>query len=140
ISADDTIERAARLMEENDCGCIPVTGRDRDEVIGVVTDRDIAVRAVGHGRSTGTAVRDVMTPSPLCCSPVASVEEVEQLMADRQVRRVVVVDDADCPVGMIAQADLARAAEEHRGISSEELAYVVERISEYPREDMPRER
>jgi CBS domain-containing protein len=131
----DPIERAALLMEQNDCGCIPIVeSADSSCVVGVITDRDIAVRGVGHGIAANTAVRDVMTASPFCCTAEADVHEVEQIMADRQVRRVVVVDDAGCCVGMVAQADLARAAERNTDITDDEFAHVVERISEPARQ------
>lgn len=127
----DTIGRAAQLMEQNDCGCIPVLhASDDSRVVGVITDRDIAVRGVAHDRSSDTEVRDLMTSSPCCCSADADVSEVERLMADRQVRRVVVVDDQGCCVGIVAQADIALAAERSPEVSDEEVGRVVERISE----------
>ncbi|MGQ0815144.1 MAG: CBS domain-containing protein [Gemmatimonadota bacterium] len=128
---DDTVERAAHLMEENDCGCIPVVeGSQSNCVIGVITDRDIAVRGVGHGRSPDVRVADLMTDSPYCCSADSDVRDIEGLMSDRQVRRVVIVDEDGCCVGIVAQADLARAAEEGREVSDEEVGRVVEKISE----------
>lgn len=130
---DDTIKRAAHLMEEHDCGCIPVVeSTARQTVVGVVTDRDIAVRGVGYGMKASTLVRNIMTEDACCCSADADVREVEKLMADRQIRRVVVVDDAGCCVGIVAQADLARAAERGDDVSDEEVGRVVERISEPP--------
>jgi CBS domain-containing protein len=130
-SADDTIEQAARLMEQNDCGCIPVTeGRDGN-LVGVITDRDITVRATGRGRPLSTRVRDVMAASPHCCRADDDVREVERIMSELQVRRVPVIDDAgSCCVGMVAQADLARAAEHRREVTDAEVGRVVERISE----------
>lgn len=127
---DDTIERAAQLMEQHDCGCIPVVQDDRQNVIGVVTDRDVAIRAVGHGRGTDTRVSEVMTGSPCCVTAESNVDEIERAMSDNQIRRVVVVDDDGCCVGIIAQADLARAADQGREVSDVEVGRVVERISE----------
>ena len=134
---DDTIERAARLMEEYDCGCIPIVKSKSDgSVVGVITDRDIAVRAIGHGHNGDTAVREVMTATPVCCSAEADLRDIEDVMSDRQIRRVVVVDESGNCVGMVAQADLARAAEEERGVSDSEVGRVVEKISEPSRERM----
>ncbi|MFN2566816.1 MAG: CBS domain-containing protein [Gemmatimonadaceae bacterium] len=128
---DDPVQRVAQLMEDNDCGCIPVVAATNDNIVlGVITDRDIAIRGVAKGKGPDTRVRDLMTPDPFCCSADADLKEVERVMADRQVRRVVVVDDAGCCVGMIAQADLARAAERSRDVSDVEVAKIVERISE----------
>ena len=64
-------------------------------------------------------VQEVMTTS----------REIERVMADRQIRRVVIVDDSSCLVGMVAQADLARAADGRRGVSDKEVARVVEKVS-----------
>jgi CBS domain-containing protein len=131
VTPDDSVRRAARLMADNDCGALPVVeGRDSSRVVGVITDRDIALRAVAQGKGPDALVRELMTPDPSCCSPGASLQDVERVMSDRQVRRVVIVDDAQCCVGIIAQADLARAADRGREVTEREVARVVERISE----------
>jgi CBS domain-containing protein len=128
---DDTIADAAKLMADHDCGCIPVVAADNDAcVLGVITDRDIAVRGIAHHRSEDTPVRDVMTPSPFCCTPDSDVRDVEEVMSQHQVRRVVVADDDGCLIGMIAQADLARTAARSPDVSDDEVGRVVERISE----------
>lgn len=126
----DSIERAATLMAEHDCGCIPVTEGADDRVIGVITDRDIAVRGVAQGKGPDTTVRNLMTSSPCTCTEDIDVKEVERLMAERQIRRIVVVDAAGVCVGIIAQADLALAAEGPGDVTDKEVARVVERISE----------
>jgi CBS domain-containing protein len=139
----DPAQRVAQLMADNDCGCIPVVADQNDtHVVGVVTDRDIAIRGVAKGRGPDTPVRELMTGVPFCCPADADVKEVERVMAERQVRRVVVVDDDGCCVGVISQADLARAAERRQDVSYLEVARVVERISEpatTPRAGTPRQ-
>jgi CBS domain-containing protein len=130
VTAADSLQRVAQLMEEHDCGCIPVvSGSDLRAVIGVVTDRDITIRGVGHGRPPSTPIGEVMTPAPDCCLPDDDLEQVERLMSDRQVRRVVVVDGAGECVGIIAQADLARAAKRRSEPSPREMVDVLEKIS-----------
>ena len=130
-AADDTIKAAAQLMAQNDCGCIPVVDSDEEaRVIGMITDRDIAVRGVARGNNPDTRVGDLMSPDPLCCSPDVNVDEIEKLMADHQVRRVAVVDNQGRCIGIIAQADLARAAETGNGLSEHEVGRVVAAISE----------
>lgn len=125
---DDTVQTAARGMKAADCGCLPVVDDvGSRHLVGVVTDRDIAIRALADGLGPDTRVRDVMTANPACCGPDADVREVERIMADRQVRRVPVVDDRDCCVGMIAQADLAR---HEREVDDHEVRQTLERISE----------
>jgi CBS domain-containing protein len=129
---DDTLQHAAQLMEKNDCGCLPVVeDTESNRLIGVVTDRDLALRGMARGKDLQTPVREVMSDSPSCCSPEDEIQEVERIMAERQVRRVPVINDAGCCVGMIAQADLIR--EEQRA-SDREVREVVERISEPSRE------
>ena len=126
---DDTAERAAHLMEENDCGCLPVVDdRDSRHLVGVVTDRDIAIRGVAHGRGTETPVRELMTPDVACCTVDSELADVERLMAERQVRRVPIIDDRGCCVGIVAQADIARQA--GRNVTDSEVGRIVEQISE----------
>ncbi|HEX9892473.1 MAG TPA: CBS domain-containing protein [Gemmatimonadales bacterium] len=135
-SPDTPIAEAARLMNEYDCGCLPVEQEhSAPRVVGVITDRDIATRAVARGKSPDTRVRDIMSADPSCCYPDDDVKSVERIMAERQVRRVPVVNgDGGC-VGIIAQADLARSH-----VPARELARTVERISEpspAPRRESP---
>lgn len=131
---EDTAQTAARRMVENDCGCLPVVSDvESREIVGVVTDRDLAARGVAEGRAPDTPVREMMSASPSCCTPDDDIEDVERIMAERQVRRVPVIDDQGCCMGMIAQADLARHEQE---ADDHEVRRTVERISE-PR-DRPR--
>lgn len=124
---DDSVQDAARLMEEYDCGCVPVVeDPETNKLVGVVTDRDLACRCLGQGRGPETKVGSVMSEDPSCCSPDSDVDEVGRIMAERQVRRVPVVDDAGCCVGMIAQADLAR---NDSAASDQDVGRVVEAIS-----------
>ncbi len=125
-SPEQTVREAARLMAQNDCGAIPVIEESSRQVVGVITDRDLAVRVLAEGRGPDTPVREAMTCDPVCCGPDADLRELERLMADRQVRRVPVVEDGRC-VGIVAQADLARHPE---AVSEQEVAHVVEEISQ----------
>jgi predicted transcriptional regulator len=117
-------------MRENDCGCTPVVDDLRTRrLIGVVTDRDLAVRALADGKGPETLVREVMSEEASCCTTEDDVREVEQVMVERQVRRVPIVDGAGACVGIVAQADLARNSG-GRALSKRDLARVVERLSE----------
>lgn len=130
-TVNDTAQEAARLMAECDCGVIPVVeDKQSNRLVGVVTDRDLAVRGLAQGKGVDAKVGDVMTPKPSCCGPNDDLKVVERVMTELQVRRVPVVDESGRVVGVIAQADLARAAERKAGVSEREVAKVVERISE----------
>ena len=125
-SPDDSLSEVASMMRDADCGSVPVVEAGR--VVGIVTDRDLAVRGLARGLSGDTKVRDVMTASPECCSENTDVHEIERLMSDRQVRRVPIVNaDGGC-VGIVAQADLARASS-NSGALAREVAETVAEIS-----------
>jgi CBS domain-containing protein len=127
ITPETSLREVADLMGRNDCGCLPVVedGESR-RLIGVVTDRDLAVRGIAQGRDIDGPVRDVMSENPSCCTPDADLHTVEEIMTTRLVRRVPVVDDEGACVGMIAQADLARA---NGAIGNREVGRLIERIS-----------
>ena len=108
-----SVERAARLMEECDCGALPVIG-DSGVLVGMVTDRDIAIRIVARGRDTRNAiVADCMTERVFACYANECVSECMHQMARHQVRRMPIVDERGRLVGIIAQGDLARHAAQH---------------------------
>jgi CBS domain-containing protein len=124
---ESTAQHVAQLMEENDCGCIPVVEDDESRfLVGVITDRDIALRGVARGRTPETPVKELMSTDVSAVRPEDELDRVEELMAELQVRRVPVVDDDGCCVGIIAQADLALESTE----DDAEVGQVVERISE----------
>ena len=131
-STDDTAQDAARAMRDCDCGMIPVVEAGSKRVVGVVTDRDITIRAVADGKASSTPLRDIMTSSPSCCSADSDVRDVERTMADRQIRRVVIVNADGAAEGIIAQADIARAANRGRSqeITEQEVGLLVETISQ----------
>ncbi len=129
VTPQTTSQEAAKLMESEDVGSLPVVeSRDSLRLIGIVTDRDIALRVVGHGLFASTPVQDVMSSGNLACvHPDDSVDKVENLMVEHQVRRVPVVDEGNRIVGVIAQADLAR---ELRAVGRKDFGKVVQEISE----------
>ena len=127
-STQDSARDVARLMRDNDCGAIPVVD-EGGSVVGMITDRDLAIRALADGKDGDTKVGEIMTASPCCASVDDSVRDIERLMSDNQVRRIPIVDASGCCVGIVAQADLARAAERDK-VTEHEVALVVEAISE----------
>ena len=102
---DDSICEAARRMAECDAGALPVGENDR--LVGVITDRDIAVRAVAQRLSADTPVRDVMSREVLYCFDEEDIEQVARNMAEQQIRRLPVVDRDKRLVGIVSVADLA---------------------------------
>ena len=102
---DQTIQDVARIMSELDSGVLPVGENDR--LVGMITDRDIAVRAVAEGRGPETAVREVMTPDVRYCFEDEDTEHVARNMADQQVRRLPVVNRDKRLVGIVSLGDLA---------------------------------
>ena len=102
---DQTIQQAARMMADVDAGVLPV-GED-DRLVGMITDRDIAVRAVAEGKGPDCRVREVMTPEVMYCFEDQDVEEVSSNMAGIQVRRLPVVNRDKRLVGIISLGDIA---------------------------------
>ncbi len=118
---DQTLQEAARLMCDCDVGALPVGENDR--LVGMITDRDIAVRAVAEGMPCSTKVRDVMSGEVRFCYDDEDAGHVARNMADQQVRRLPVVNRDKRLVGILALADLAtqgtarQASEALHGIS-----------------------
>ena len=104
-SPDQTIQDAARLMAEVDTGVLPV-GED-DRLVGMITDRDIAVRGVAEGKGPQTTIREVMTEHVHYCFEDEDTDEVAQKMADSQVRRLPVLNRDKRLVGILSLGDLA---------------------------------
>ncbi|HEX9622275.1 MAG TPA: CBS domain-containing protein [Polyangiaceae bacterium] len=110
-SAEDTFEHAAKLMWENDIGCVVVTDVDRRPV-GVITDRDIAMAAYTQGvRLSDGRVATAMSRHVVACSVRTPASEVEHLMQAAQIRRVPIVDASERLVGIATLGDLARATQ-----------------------------
>lgn len=127
--ASDSIQEAARLMRDCDCGSVPVVD-ESDRLVGVITDRDLAIRGIAEGKPVDTRVSELMTSDPFCSTEDADVRSIGREMAERQIRRVPIVNADGRLTGIIAQADLARSAGNNEGVTEREVAVVVERISE----------
>lgn len=108
-SPDDSLKQAAKLMAEIDAGVLPVG--DKDRLVGMLTDRDIAIKGVAQGKGPDTKVRDVMTADVKYCFEDDDVEDVSQNMGDLQIRRLPVVNRDKRLVGIVSLGDLAVSAE-----------------------------
>ncbi len=109
VRADQTAQEAANFMLQGDAGSIPVI--DGDRLIGMVTDRDIAVRGVAKGLGPDTPVRDLMTSGLICARENDDIDEVATKMSEAQVRRLPVIDESENLVGIVSLGDLARETE-----------------------------
>lgn len=107
---DETLQQAAKTMADIDAGFLPVS--DGARLIGIITDRDIAVRAVAKGLRPEAHVREIMSDEVLYCFEDQQADEVLDNMADIQVRRLPVVDRDKRLVGVISISDLAEGGEE----------------------------
>lgn len=128
ITPAETARDAAKLMKEHDAGSIPVVeSHNEKRLVGIITDRDIAIRGIAAGKGPDTLVRDLMTDGPDAAKVDDDVSKVEQIMTRSQVRRVPVIDADNRLIGIVAQADLAR---NDRAASDKRVGKVVEEISE----------
>ena len=122
VTRSATLQEVAALMRDGDMGSIPVV--EDGKLVGIVTDRDIVVRAVAGGRDALTPIGDVMTAEVFSARENDFVFEAIRLMGDRQVRRVPIINEAGELVGIIAMADVALETEDER-----EIAETLEEIS-----------
>ena len=123
VKPDQTIREAAQLMAEIDAGAIPVTENDR--LVGMITDRDIAVRAVAQGKSPDTRIRDVMSTGILYCLDDQELDEVARNMGKNQVEELPVINHDKRLVGILSLGDLA-AKEEPKAVGR-----TVSQVSEH---------
>ena len=113
IEADSPVVEAARIMKEQDVGIIPVVEGGR--LVGTVTDRDIAVRIVAGGKDPQSVnVREIASTDLVTVDPQQGLDEALRLMANHQVRRLPVVGEDGRLVGIVAQADVAREANDKK--------------------------
>lgn len=121
----DSVARAAGRMRDLDVGSLPVCGDD-DRIEGIVTDRDITVRAVSSGQDPqSTRIRDVMTPTIVYCYEDQDVDDAARLMEEHQIRRLVVLNREKRLVGILSLGDIAvRNGDDHLS------ANALEQVSE----------
>ena len=109
VRPDQPAKDAARFMLKADAGSIPVT--DGDRLVGMITDRDIAVRGVALGYGPETPVRELMSGGIVSARANEPIEEAARKMGEAQVRRLPVIDDRDRLVGIVSLGDLARESD-----------------------------
>jgi CBS domain-containing protein len=133
---EDSARKAAELMREADSGVIPVLRSAEDPlVIGIVTDRDLCMSVIAEGRDPNAVpVSECMTNEVVSCKVEDDVERAADLMAEKQIRRLPVVDDRGAIFGIISLADIAQSQED-----DSEVAGALHDISEStPEASIPR--
>ncbi|HMQ03280.1 MAG TPA: CBS domain-containing protein [Pyrinomonadaceae bacterium] len=118
----NTLKEVAAMMRDGDMGSVPVV--EDGKLVGIVTDRDIVVRALAEGKECSTSVADAMTTDIFSVKPDDFAFEAVRMMGDKQVRRIPVVDDEGSLAGIIAMADIALEMEDEK-----EIAETLEEIS-----------
>lgn len=110
VTPGATIREAAQVMQRENIGVVPVVNdKGSNRLVGVITDRDIAIRVVAEGHDGEVRVSEIMSTSDLAtCSADDDVSEVMEAMASEQVRRIPITDDRGTLVGIVAQADIVR--------------------------------
>jgi CBS domain-containing protein len=125
VSPVDTIQDAARRMRDDNVGFLPVCDESR-QVLGAITDRDIAIRAVAEAQPASTPVEDIMTGEVVACSPKDTIDTALQLMAENHKSRIMCLDDEGRLIGIISLSDIAQlvgeASETLRQVSDREAA------------------
>jgi CBS domain-containing protein len=124
---DDTVASVAQLMKERDIGPVPIVeDKISKKLLGIVTDRDLAIKVVAEGRDPKTTtVKEVMTKDVVTCHENDNIRSTLDAMSKHQLRRILVVDADNMLVGIIAQADIATRMNE-----PEKTGEVVKEISE----------
>ena len=127
VTPEATVREAAQVMQRDDTGIVPVVdGQDDRKLVGVITDRDIAIRCVADGRDSNCRVRDVMSSGHIAtCKLNDEVDNVMDAMRTEKVRRIPIVDERGSLVGIVAQADIVRKTRD--GAQAEDT---IEQISE----------
>jgi CBS domain-containing protein len=124
VTPDDTLEQAAKKMEELNIGPLPVCEGNR--LVGILTDRDITVRATAAGCDPKTTlVSEAMSREVVSCHEDQDISEAAAIMKEKQIRRLLVMNAADQLVGIVSLADLATA-----GANESRPADVLSKISE----------
>ena len=110
VRPDQPVQQAASFMLSADAGSIPVT--DGERLIGMITDRDIAVRGIAKGYGPDTPVRELMTDDVICARDSDDIEDVASKMSEAQVRRLPVIDENQRLCGIVSLGDLSREADD----------------------------
>ncbi len=105
LNAEDNVDKAAQLMREHNIGSVPVCNGDK--VIGIITDRDIAIRSAADGKNAkNQTVREIMSSNPVLGTSNMEIQDASRVMSERQIRRLPIVENENL-VGMVSLGDIA---------------------------------
>ncbi|MGN1298926.1 MAG: CBS domain-containing protein [Candidatus Scatovivens sp.] len=125
VEPEEKLLQVAKLMKENDIGCVPVCD-NKNKVLGFITDRDIITKCVANnGNCSEIKVSDVMETNVIKTTPDTDIEDASKTMEENQIRRLPVIEDGKI-VGILSLGDLAR----HQDISAKEVGYTFECVCE----------
>lgn len=127
VQLSDTLQVAAQIMRDEDTGAVPVIEDGR--VVGMITDRDIVIRAVADGDYECT-IDDIVSDDVVCATPDMSTSEVADLMSEHQIRRLPVVDDDENLIGIVSIGDLA-VKEGHDSRTGQTLESISEGVKRH---------
>lgn len=125
VSPQDTVQTAAKRMRDENVGFLPVCDAG-EEVLGTVTDRDLAIRVLAEGQAATTLINDVLTREVIACHPEDDLRKAEELMSKHQKSRIMCIDASGRLVGVISLSDIAqqesgtRASQTLRNVSERE--------------------
>jgi CBS domain-containing protein len=126
VTSDASVREAAQVMKREDVGIVPVVEQSGRRLVGVVTDRDIAIRCIAEGKDGTCRVRDVMSTDDIAtCRESDDVDNVMDAMRTEKVRRIPIVDERGSLVGIVSQADVLRKTSD-----TSRAGETVEQISE----------
>lgn len=119
VRTETSLKDAAEQMRVLDIGSLPVVSPENNRVVGIVTDRDIVVRSVARGNDVSSQkVADVMSSPLVCCHAEDEIEKASAAMKAKRVRRVLVLNEKNQPVGMVSLGDLSQGSIEHSDLTS----------------------
>ncbi len=125
INREATLQDVAKILRDGDIGILPIVENGSNKLVGLITDRDIVVRAVADGKNiTETNVGEIMTTELFTAKPDDFAFEAVRIMGDKQVRRIPIVDDENILQGIVSMADVALEMEDEK-----EIAETLEEIS-----------
>ena len=127
VAPNESIQSAARIMRDEDTGAVPVV--ENGKVLGMVTDRDIVIRAVADGAQMNKPVREIVSGDVVCATPDMSTRDASKLMSEHQIRRLPVVEN-DRLVGIVSLGDIAvkEGRDSRTGDTREDISEGVKRV------------